>query len=331
MRKCNEDFISDNGIDLTKIDTKIYLKKDINWIVDKYEVQGRKYNTEISVEDLLGFSNKADLNLKFPEILDSFFDSFGDSYHSRAVGMLKYDDNTILDNLKSSFEWEPICTIEVDNNKHVINTNGMHRFLILRLLYLHAKSKCENETELESLKQKFTVPVNAVKIDLLKTYCKYLINIFQPASIIGIYIDSTEEIINKDTFEKIYIVKKIIGWGRYEEIILSEEEFQNYLLSVNSLSNDYDDSYQLTGRCKIQKFDGERLILTDEELIEYTKQIVLSSKRFKEVINDKSEKSFMSATTNFDSFKQFIEKYFSDVFDLNREAEFVDVEDSKRL
>ena len=48
-----------------------------------------------------------------------------------------------FDILDISFQREPIKTLEADN-KHVILTNGMHRFIVLRLLYLNERSKCSN-------------------------------------------------------------------------------------------------------------------------------------------------------------------------------------------
>ena len=77
MNKCNEEFIKKHNIDLSSIDTRIYTLRDINPIIHKYEVQGRKYNTNISMNDLIGFYEKRNVSLKFPDVMDDFFDELG--------------------------------------------------------------------------------------------------------------------------------------------------------------------------------------------------------------------------------------------------------------
>ena len=41
MNKCNEEFIKKHNINLSSIDNRIYTFKDINSILNKYEVQGK--------------------------------------------------------------------------------------------------------------------------------------------------------------------------------------------------------------------------------------------------------------------------------------------------
>ena len=316
MNKCNVNFINRNGIDFSLFDTRIYTIEDINSILKKYEVQGSDYNINASLANILGFYEKDDKTLQFPDVLDDLFDELGDGYHNRSVGLLLYDSNTILDKIIDSFMIEPIKTMEVDNGKHVIFTNGMHRFAVLRLLYLNELGKCKSSEEIEKLNQKFTIPVIATKIDLVKTYCKYLIDIYNPASIMGNYYESVEK------ENDYYFLTKIVGWGRKELVALSEEEYQDYLNSVINLSAEYDSNYNMTGRTKLKKFNGEELILTDEELIVYTRSVIKNSKRNNTEIFD--------MINRYPSFKEFINIYFNDLFDLERGIELND-RDSKRL
>ena len=302
MNKCNEEFIKKHNIDLSSIDTRIYTLRDINPIIHKYEVQGRKYNTNISMNDLIGFYEKRNVSLKFPDVLDDFFDELGDGYHSRSVGLLSYDLDTLFDILDISFQREPIKTLEADN-KHVILTNGMHRFIVLRLLYLNERSKCSNNN-LDNLNQKYTIPVQTTKVDTTKTYCKYLIDIFNPASIMGRCFTKTEK------YNDYYFLTEIKGWNSKELVTLNEDEYQYYLDSVVSLGNEYDDSYFPTGRCELKKFNGEKIVLTDQELIEFTRSIIINSKRNNEELFENINK--------YPSLKDFINNYFSDLFDLER-------------
>ena len=48
----------------------------------------------------------------------------------------------------------------------------------MRILYLTTKSKYQNEEELNKLIKKYAIPVRVSKIDYIKTYCKYLIDLF---------------------------------------------------------------------------------------------------------------------------------------------------------
>lgn len=302
MNKCNEEFIKKHNIDLSSIDTRIYTLKDINPILHKYEVQGKKYDTNISMNDLIGFYEKRNVSLKFPDVLDDFFDELGDGYHSRSVGLLSYDLDKLFDILSVSFEVEPIKTFEVDN-KHVILTNGMHRFVVLRLLYLNERSKC-SENDLDSLKQKYIIPVQTTPVDLTKTYCKYLIDIFNPASIMGRCFTKTEK------YDNYYFLHELKDWNRQELVTLNEDEYQEYLESVVSLGNEYDDNYFPTGRCELKKFNGEKTLLTDEELIEFTRNVIINSKRNNDELFENINK--------YPSLKIFINTYFSDLFDLER-------------
>ena len=292
MNKCNEGFIKKHNINLSSIDNRIYTFKDINSILNKYEVQGKTYNTNISMNDLIGFYEKRNVSLKFPDVLDDFFDELGDGYHSRSVG------------LDISFQREPIKTLEADN-KHVILTNGMHRFIVLRLLYLNERSKCSNNN-LDNLNQKYTIPVQTTPVDLIKTYCKYLIDIFNPVSIMGRCFTKAEK------YDDYYFLTEIKGWNSKELVTLNEEEYQEYLESVISLGNEYDDNYNPTGRCELKKFNGEKMLLTDEELIEFTRNVIINSKRNNEELFENINK--------YPSFKKFINTYFSDLFDLERGA-----------
>lgn len=310
MNKCNEEFMKRNEIDFSGIDTTIYDIEDINEIVGKYEIQGQRISEEVSIENILGLYNEKGLPHSFPEILDSFFDENGDGYHSRSVGMLQYDENNVIDRLNSSFRLEPMVLIECDMCKFMIFTNGMHRFIVMRMLYLSAKSKCQNEIELNKLIEKYTIPVEVVKVDFVKTYCKYLIDLFQPVSCMGEYYANIEKTIDENGKER-YELTKIKGYGKYEIIYLSKEDMGMLLKSYTKLENEYDNNFKRTGRCILKEFSGVKHILTDDELILFTRRIINESGKSKkelfELLRIQSEK--------YESFNQFLKMYFNDMID----------------
>ena len=115
MNKCNEDFIKRENIDFSKIDTTIYDTKDINEIIKKYRVYGDCVNELISLEQILGTeTEKHDKKSDFPEILDLYFDEQSYGYQSRAVSMLEYNENNVIDGLSPSFQYQPIKIMESD-------------------------------------------------------------------------------------------------------------------------------------------------------------------------------------------------------------------------
>lgn len=305
MNACNKEFIKKNGIDLSKIDTRIYTRKDINWIVDQYGISGKQYETEISMENLLGLDVNDDMKRYFPDILDSFF-SEEDSYKSRSIGMLDYNENNILEGLRTSFN-EKIEVINIDSGKSVIGDNGNHRFIILRLLYLHAKSKCHNEQQREQIKQRFKIPVIMSEYDLIKTYCKYLINIFQPANIINQHIIYAGKGRKLPFFKQRYNITTMVDIKKYKTKEISEEEYQDYIQSAISISSELSDD-----KTTIKFMDGREMRLTDEELIEFTRDIIKNSKHKKRILKDKSEHSFRNAMEKYESFRNFVAVNFGE-------------------
>ncbi|MDD2435108.1 MAG: hypothetical protein PHO63_02515 [Bacilli bacterium] len=316
MNKCNINFIERLGVDFSKINSKIYTESDINEIVAKYEVQGETINDEVSLEHIYGMHSNIDECYRFPEILDYFFCDLGDGYHTRAIGMLKYDDTNVITGLTHSFKEEPISLIEADNKKNLIMTNGMHRFLVLRLLYLHAKTKCKTQEEFNKLKLQYTIPVKKIKVDLLKTYCKYLIDLFQPVSCMDKYYHSIERFIDQNN-EKYYMLNEIVGWNQYESKYITETEMHNYLNSVKGLENEYDDNYDKTGRSKLITFNDEKILLTDDELIEYTRNIIINSNK-KDL---KTLQNIANIIQKYESFKCFCQTYFIDIINLEKKEE----------
>lgn len=313
MNKCNEDFIKRENIDFSKIDRTIYDTKDINEIIKKYRVYGDSVNKLVSLEQILGIEvEEFDKKSSFPEILDLYFDEYGDSYRSRSISMLEYNENNVIDGLSSSFKYEPLRLTESDLGKCTISTNGIHRFIIMRILYLTAKSKCQNEEELNELIKKYTIPVIVSKIDYLKTYCKYLIDLFQPVSCMRECLKfewSKTKAFNRE----IYYLTRYISYNKIEDIFLSKKEFDLYSKSYIELRAEYKDS-RVTGRSKLTRFNGGTQILTDEELLSFTRRIIEETPKNKKKIIE----VLRVQSTKYESLNRFLNLYFPDLLNYKK-------------
>ena len=182
MKECNKRFLERNGISIedicSRIDCHIYNNMEINPIVSSYEFQTKKGTEMISIADIVGYDTEyRDVIPNIFLSMDSFFDDRGDGYHTRSVGMLDYDKENIIEKLKRSFEIEPISLIETGEGTYTIFSNGLHRYTLLRILYLSEAANANGDKEkLAELAKKYTIPADVTGVDLDKTYCKYLLN-----------------------------------------------------------------------------------------------------------------------------------------------------------
>ena len=310
MNACNEYFLEAKGIDFSELDSKVYTTRDINWIVYKYEMQGDRRVDKVSMEDLIGIDRVYDdIPLIFPDILDYYFDENGDGYHERAVSMLDYDSDTVIEGLQESFEREPVSTFEVDNGKQVIFNNGMHRFFVLRSLYLKERAKCTSDREINLLNSKFTIPVEVTRNDMVKTYCKCLIDMFQPADTMNSFFGAVEEESLPDTDKKYSVIKQT-GWNSYEKVYLSDEDYDNYTASIVSIMPEYGD-HGLTGRSVVEYFDGTVVTVDDVGLINLTSDVISNTIKGKEVMEDTVKYNFNELMETYPSFKKFVNDNFS--------------------
>lgn len=252
------------------VDCNIYSKKDIDRIVDEYGVYTESDFSEISIANIVGY-NFTFLNVN-PNIiysLPSFFDENGDGYHSRSVGLLKYSSDDIIEKLSLSFEQEPMIVDEVKNNIYIINGNGLHRYTVLRILYLSEVSKTKDPEGLKRIAQKYTIPVQLRKLDKIKTYSMFLLT----------------EIFNKD---------------------------------IKKLELEYDrEKYTYTGNTIVVDCDDQKASLNDEKLIAFIREKI---ELFKEKYPSRIFYDFQYLKKQCDKnvdLRDFINKYFSDVLDLN--------------
>lgn len=158
--------------------------KEIDSIIEFKALYDEEESTKVSIADIIGYEYPKKKNI-FASLND-FFDSKGDTYHSRSVDMLSYSSDSIIDSLSRSFIIEPIKVKEI-NNQFFIDGNGLHRFTILRIFYLLENNK--QKLSLDEIRKKYTIPVIAKKLDKIKTYCAFLIELINENSYVRSDLD----------------------------------------------------------------------------------------------------------------------------------------------
>lgn len=227
-------FLRKNGINPIEISQsengRIKSPQEINKIVSKYGFYKSRKTTEISIEDIVGYDYQwNNINPNIAYSMDSFFNSLGDGYHSRSVGLLDYTAEDAVK--KINFERERIVVDEMGDNKYIISTNGLHRYTVLRILYLSEYVRLGgNEKERNRLREKYTIPVEFRELDEFKTYSKYILmtSLFEISDIEKEY----------DSEKWIYTGRLVIKKKDKEQILIeSDEDLLEYVKSKANIIN----------------------------------------------------------------------------------------------
>ncbi|MBO6232675.1 MAG: hypothetical protein J6N78_01210 [Clostridia bacterium] len=322
MNICNQLFLKENNIDIDEItrelDCKIYNFGQINPILFENEFQEKEIQKEVCIGDVLGnYSNQNSGNIF--QTMDECFDENGDGYHTRALGMLELNTENAIEKLRYSFQYEPIGCAHVENGKYVIMTNGLHRFMVLKILYLKEIQDAKgNKEKINQIREKYTVPMRVININSNKAYCKYLLEKTNP-----LWIDRCEIVDEKqdmdengNIIENRYIVKVKKGSGRNckdDIYTLTEKEKNEVENMIYSVSNDYKSSDENVLNVKVTYANGDQKKLTEQELIEFTKDRVKNTKN-KEYL----EYSLKKDLYNCKGLKSFLNEHFSEIFNLKQ-------------
>lgn len=181
MNECNLKFFERNGISVqdicSKVDCHIYSPMEVNPIIATSNYKKEERAKEVSIADVVGYDTESKNIISNVFLsMDHYFDEKGAAYSSRGVGMLEYDKDSILDELKRSFIEEPMVLAETGEGTYTVINNGFHRYTVLRALYLSEVAEAKgNEETLARLAQKYTIPASVIGVDLDKTYCNYLL------------------------------------------------------------------------------------------------------------------------------------------------------------
>ncbi len=172
LNECNQEFVDKLNIkDFQLSGSQIKKPRDINILTYDYGMFDESENKTVSIANIVGHDSFFSGNI-FKQ-LNELFDSDGDSYHRRSVGMLEYTNDEIIDKLKQSFKSEPIEVNEIEEEQYTISTNGLHRWTTLRCHYL---AELQTTTDVEALNKKYEIPVISEKCNHVKTYCNYLLS-----------------------------------------------------------------------------------------------------------------------------------------------------------
>lgn len=263
--KMNNDaraFFAKHNIDIDKLANKkeshIWNTKEIDKIIADYCVDEEVKEELISIADIVGYDPSGPNETNIFYSFDDFFNRNGDGYHSRSCGLLDIPEENIMQALASSFKSELMVIHALYDDYNLIYTNGLHRYTVLRAHFLNESSKFEKGSEeYEKVKQKYTIPVKVKRVDLLKTYSKYLLS--------------------------------------------------NYPALKLSIRTEYDEQFNSTGNMIIIFPDGEKRALNDEQLIAFTREMVLSinNSHFTELITWSQQ--------SYEKFGEYIDTYIPEL------------------
>lgn len=213
-----------------KVDTRLYSLKDADYIVYSYLISLDREQKQVSVADIIGYDyefantiNANDIFKSFP----NFFQKNGDSYHTRANGMLEYTSGNIIPKLLRSFKEEPIKICGATKGKYIIDVNGLHRYTVLRSLYLIELSRLgDDKKAIEQLHNKYMIPVKAAEIDYIKTYSHYVLVTLGIVKYIGKEFDSNYNATGN---------AKVVFYDRQTKIMSNQELIQ--LVTTSLMEN----------------------------------------------------------------------------------------------
>ncbi len=174
-----ENFIKENDFDKGILeDSKINSTEEISYVIDKNGFHKNPQKEYICIADIIGDNiNGNKTNNLLNELQSLFSENKGNKYNIRSNSMLKYTSENIIQGLSESFNKEPISIAEVKKDKYIIKNNGRHRCALLKAHYLKELSKCKNEADKQNLKSKYTIPAEVERLDVIKTYSKYLLKL----------------------------------------------------------------------------------------------------------------------------------------------------------
>lgn len=215
-----------------QVDCEIKTIEDIDYIISNYIIEKEKKDIYVSVADIVGFYwlGSSDKRNIF-DSLNDYFDLDGDGYHARSCDNLENSADKMLKS--NSFNYEPICLLNInpEKNIYVVTTNGKHRFISLKCLYLSelAKNK-DNEKE---LRKKYTFFANSRDLDVIKTYSNFIIRKLLGSSL-RIEFDQNykmtgNSILSINNEQKVFNDEELLTYVR--QLILSNLDFVNIYIN----------------------------------------------------------------------------------------------------
>jgi len=167
-----DEFLKRNGISVQDFMNQAGLEnwecyEEYNDGIGSFAVYGDYASEVVDVKDIVGLKEHL---LDGKSIVDNFskmFDPIGDTYHSRANGMLAYSSGTVMNELERSFRDEPVKLYKIQD-KYFVSFNGAHRVELLKMHYLMESLNGKDATG------KYQIPAMVETLDYVKTYVNFV-------------------------------------------------------------------------------------------------------------------------------------------------------------
>ncbi len=168
-----------------KVDTKLYSKEYFLGVLSSYIIYKPQRIEEVSIGDIYGYNfDLEEPNVSIFELLNSYFkedkkkkvNGFGkkQDYFNRSNENIFLSSNQMIEKSNNCTELITVNRIDIDNNINLIYTNGMHRFLLLKIIYLKMISLFPDK--IDEIKEKFKLKVSLSEIDEIKTFCFFIMD-----------------------------------------------------------------------------------------------------------------------------------------------------------
>ena len=242
-------FFNSHGINpeyiSSKVDTTVYKTPYFLGDLSSVVIYKPQVESEVSIGDIYVCDKHININsTNIFELLNSFYKeeqrerrSFylkSDQYNSRSNDNLSLDTEAMIEKCNNTSEAMTICRIDNANNINLVYTNGMHRYLALRTLYLKMLSEHPDKTE--SIKDKFRIRVALNEIDEIKTFCYFIFKHYQSKS--GIKVGYKQEYVNHEYTGRLQMAT-LDGNKLLEEFAFTDNELIEFVKPFIDMDLDY--------------------------------------------------------------------------------------------
>ena len=168
------------------------------------------------------------------ELLNRLYNSKGNEYEQRSIKMLSLSRHEVL---QSCSEKVDISLNEMENGDYLVAENGNHRFAFLKVLYLN-DLVCYPQYA-KSIENDYVIKARVRKVDIIKTYCNYILSSFLDEFTFDAEIDSNGEYTGKSILkinenELVFTDEQLIMFTKNallldDEIILRNKDDYNFM------------------------------------------------------------------------------------------------------
>lgn len=220
-------------------------QEDIDPILYKYRISSDGEKERISIADVVGYDYSYmrcgnDLFKAFSHFFDS---TKMDGYHTRSLSMLDLTTDNAMEILSDSFQVEPMKVADAPGHRYTVNGNGMHRYSVLRSLYLIEMARAEGNQEQEkAIREKYTLPALVSKIDYIKTYSNFVLSTLKETYWLGNERDEMGVLTGRAKLElvsdeNLYLTnEELIAYVRNTMILQKDNPTVQWLLQRNDSS-----------------------------------------------------------------------------------------------